>query len=88
MLGGLLMLFVGILYLLFQHSILGNKSGGSAIVAMNNLTKCILGLQVGLIILALIVTRSSVASLQAKRGLPLGNQVVGWTVLSMSIFPI
>lgn len=28
----------------------------------------------------MIVTRSSVASLQAKQGLPLGNQVVGWFV--------
>jgi phosphatidylinositol glycan class N len=34
-----------------------------------------------MILLAVIVTRSSVASLQAKEGLPLGNQVVGWFVL-------
>jgi hypothetical protein len=34
-----------------------------------------------MVLLALIVTRSSVSSLQAKQGLPFGNQVVGWFVL-------
>lgn len=29
----------------------------------------------------MVVTRSSVASLQAKAGLPLGAQVTGWIVL-------
>jgi phosphatidylinositol glycan class N len=37
--------------------------------------------QVGLIVLAMIVTTSSVASLQARQGLPLGAQIVGWIVL-------
>jgi phosphatidylinositol glycan class N len=34
-----------------------------------------------MVLLALIVTRSSVTSLQAREGLPIGNQVVGWFVL-------
>lgn len=34
-----------------------------------------------MVLLALIVTRSSVSSLQARHGLPLGNLVVGWFVL-------
>lgn len=34
-----------------------------------------------MVLLALIVTRSSVASLQAREGLPIGNQAVGWFVL-------
>lgn len=38
-----------------------------------------------MIALSLIVTRSSVSSLQAKQGLPLGNQVVGWFVLGKYI---
>jgi phosphatidylinositol glycan class N len=38
--------------------------------------------QVGLVAVAIIVTRSSVISLQAKQGLPLGTQVVGWLTLS------
>jgi phosphatidylinositol glycan class N len=44
-----------------------------------------MGLQIGIILLTIIVTRSSVASLQAKQGLPLGNQVVGWFVLVASL---
>jgi phosphatidylinositol glycan class N len=31
----------------------------------------------------MIVTRSSAISLQAKLGLPRGNQIVGWFILSM-----
>lgn len=38
-------------------------------------------MQVGFIALAIAVTRSSVASLQAKQGLPLGTQMVGWATL-------
>jgi phosphatidylinositol glycan class N len=34
----------------------------------------------------MIVTRSSVLSLQAKQGLPRGEQVLGWTILGMSLF--
>ena len=41
--------------------------------------------QVGLVFLAVIVTRSSAASLQAKQGLPLGNQAVGWLVMGNSL---
>jgi GPI ethanolamine phosphate transferase 1 len=41
------------------------------------------GQQVGLVALAIIVTRSSVASLQAKKGLPLGTQVIGWITLGL-----
>ena len=33
----------------------------------------------------MIVTRSSALSLQAKLGLPRGNQIVGWAVLGMYI---
>lgn len=45
-----------------------------------------MGVQVGLVALAMVVTRSSVASLQAKQGLPLGTQVVGWVTLGKSHF--
>lgn len=38
-----------------------------------------------MVLLALIVTRSSVTSLQAREGLPVGNQVVGWFVLGRYI---
>ena len=48
-------------------------------------SQTIIGVQVGLIILAMVVTRSSVVSLQAKQGLPIGNQVVGWLVLGKKL---
>lgn len=48
------------------------------------LSRNLLGVQVGLVALAMFVTRSSVASLQAKQGLPLGTQVVGWITLGES----
>lgn len=41
--------------------------------------------QTSLILLATIVTRSSALSLQAKAGLPRGNQVVGWLILIVSL---
>ena len=76
------MLLVGVLYLLFEKSILASKNRSIEEPPLNNITKTILGIQTGLIMLAMVVTRSSVASIQAKRGLPLGNQIVGWLVLS------
>ena len=74
---------VGILYLLFEQSILSSaKSGIQPSHTLDNFSKGILGAQIGLIVLAMIVTRSSVISLQSKQGLPFGNQVIGWMVLS------
>lgn len=84
--GGLLMVCVGVLYLVFEDSLLstpGNRGKPSS--RNNGLSRAILGLQIGLIVLATIVTRSSVASLQAKHGLPKGNQVMGWTILGQYV---
>ncbi|RYP26121.1 hypothetical protein DL767_008161 [Monosporascus sp. MG133] len=69
MVGGSLMVIVGLLYLIFEDRILADPSSS---------------VRVGLIILAMLVTRSSALSLQAKQGLPPGNQVVGWLVLIAS----
>ena len=80
LIGGVLMFSVGVLYLLFEKSILSSTTSAPS-TGVNSLSKSILGVQMGLIVLAMLVTRSSVASLQARRGLPLGNQVVGWLVL-------
>ncbi|KAL8809872.1 MAG: hypothetical protein Q9200_003055, partial [Gallowayella weberi] len=88
LIGGLLMASVGLLYLLFEKSILSASSSAEGHLASpraDRLSRTILGTQIGLIMLAMVVTRSSVASLQAKRGLPLGNQVVGWLVLIASL---
>ncbi|KAI9879141.1 MAG: Glycosyl phosphatidyl inositol anchor synthesis [Pleopsidium flavum] len=87
LLGGLLMFLVGVLYLLFEQSIISrpNRKGQLAFTPVNSFSRKVLGVQVGLILLAMIVTRSSVASLQAKDGLPFGNQVVGWLVFVTSL---
>ncbi|KAL8693040.1 MAG: hypothetical protein Q9218_002056 [Villophora microphyllina] len=86
--GGFLMAAVGLLYLLFEKSILSASSSASSGLSSpraDGLSRNILGAQIGLIMLAMIVTRSSAASLQAKRGLPLGNQIMGWLVLVTSL---
>lgn len=75
---------VGVLYLLFERYILSAAPGSShSSPTLDSLSRSILGIQTGLIVLAMIVTQSSIKSIQSKRGLPIGNQVVGWTVLSM-----
>lgn len=74
---------IGILYLLFEKGILSTPTASTQTFSTSDdLSRAIVGAQIGLIGLAMIVTRSSVISLQAKRGLPLGNQIIGWTVLS------
>ena len=76
---------VGLLYIIFEKSII-LPSNKSTLVASrtDGLSRSILGVQIGLIVLAMVVTRSSINSLQAKRGLPVGNQIVGWLVLGMT----
>ena len=76
---------VGLLYLLSEKSILSASSSAQGQLSppiADGLSRNILGAQIGLVVLAMVITRSSVASLQAKRGLPRGNQVIGWLVLS------
>lgn len=79
------MVSVGVLYLLFEKSILASVTKTS-LSPDTSLSKSILGIQIGLIMLAMIVTQSSIGSLQAKRGLPVGNQVVGWIILSTKFY--
>lgn len=77
------MFLTGILYLLFEDVITGGSSVSSHSTSIKNIgSRIIMGFQVGMVLLALIVTRSSVISLQAREGLPVGNQFVGWAVLS------
>lgn len=80
------MTLVGILYLVFEDTLLaGTSSARKGVQQKNNITRTIVGVQIGLIVLATIVTRSSALSLQARLGLPRGNQIVGWLVLGKSL---
>ncbi|KAG9686847.1 PigN-domain-containing protein, partial [Aureobasidium melanogenum] len=86
--GGSLMLLVGVLYIAFEKSVLvttGSTQSGLAAPKADKVSRILTGVQIGLVGLAMIVTRSSVASLQAKTGLPLGAQVTGWIVLVSSL---
>ncbi|TKA55107.1 hypothetical protein B0A55_12790, partial [Friedmanniomyces simplex] len=85
--GGLLILVLGVLYISLEKSLLvsaappGKDREGLKAAKADGISRGILGAQVGLIALAMLVTRSSVASLQAKQGLPLGTQMAGWFTL-------
>ncbi|KAI1619077.1 GPI ethanolamine phosphate transferase 1 [Exophiala viscosa] len=83
--GGLLMLGAGLAYLYYEHDINTQSRSKGSDSGPNLLARTLMGLQLGVILLTIIVTRSSVASLQAKQGLPLGNQVLSWLCLVGSI---
>ncbi|UKZ73458.1 Glycosyl phosphatidyl inositol anchor synthesis [Trichoderma virens FT-333] len=84
---GVVMSLVGVLYMAFEPYVLSDfssESTNSSNHTSSLVARVATGIQVGLIILATLVTRSSSLSLQAKQGLPLGNQIMGWIVLVSS----
>ncbi|QSZ33112.1 hypothetical protein DSL72_002698 [Monilinia vaccinii-corymbosi] len=85
--GGALMVAVGALYLSFEKKLLAkSKMAGDSIAPADNLlSRSLIGAQIGLILLSMIVTRSTALSLQARMGLPRGNQVVGWCLIVASL---
>ncbi|KAI1461452.1 GPI ethanolamine phosphate transferase 1 [Annulohypoxylon moriforme] len=87
MLGGLLMVIVGLSYLIFEDKLLAIPSSSkksNTAKPRNDISRTLIGIQIGLAILSMLVTRDSARSLQAKEGLPRGNQAVAWLVLVMS----
>jgi GPI ethanolamine phosphate transferase 1 len=81
------MALVGLLYLMFQDFVLKDFSSANKRAQSDSdlaVGRVLVGMQVGLIILSIIVTRSSALSIQSKNGLPPGNQIVGWIVFSES----
>ncbi|ESZ95716.1 phosphatidylinositolglycan class N [Sclerotinia borealis F-4128] len=85
--GGALMVAVGVLYLAFEKNLLAkSKMAGDSIAPADNLlSRSLIGAQIGLIVLSMIVTRSTAMSLQARTGLPRGNQIVGWCLIVASL---
>ncbi|CAM1511114.1 Fc.00g086270.m01.CDS01 [Cosmosporella sp. VM-42] len=83
--GGALMTLVGLAYLAFEDLVLSDFSSPKAKRQGRHLGRTLVGSQIGLIVLSMLVTRSSAMSLQAKQGLPRGNQIVGWLVLVVSL---
>lgn len=84
-LGGILCFLVGLTYLFFERHITSKSRSGSPSFKPNSLSRVIMGAQLGVLLLTILVTRSSALSLQAKQGLPLGNQVIGWFCLVSSL---
>ncbi len=80
------MVVVGILYLIFEDFVLADFAWPtkSTPKKQNHITRTLVGVQIGLVFLSMIITRSSALSLQAKKGLPRGNQVMGCAVLGRS----
>ncbi|APA13727.1 hypothetical protein sscle_11g084970 [Sclerotinia sclerotiorum 1980 UF-70] len=85
--GGALMVAVGVLYLAFERKLLAkSKMAGDSIAPADNLlSRSLIGAQIGLVILSMIVTRSTAMSLQARMGLPRGNQIIGWCLIVASL---
>jgi GPI ethanolamine phosphate transferase 1 len=84
--GGILMAGTGTLYILFEYTITSqSRSSRANSTSLDPVSRSVMGMQTGLILLAIIVTRSSIASLSIKKGLPLGSQVIGWFTLVASL---
>jgi phosphatidylinositol glycan class N len=88
LLGGGLMFAVGVLYLIFEKSILADTDSADELTepGLNEKSRIILSVQLGLVLLSMIVTKSSIGYIQARQGLPLGVLVVGWATLVGSLF--
>ncbi|RDA91945.1 hypothetical protein CP533_6805 [Ophiocordyceps camponoti-saundersi (nom. inval.)] len=86
--GGTAIMFLGLLYLRHEYFVLSDFSQRETNATSqrgDTARRTVTGVQIGLVLLAMLVTRSSALSLQAKRGLPRGNQTVAWTVLVVSL---
>jgi phosphatidylinositol glycan class N len=88
LLGGGLMFAVGALYLVFEKSILADTTSEDELAEpkLDDKSRIILCVQLGLVLLSMIVTKSSIGYIQARQGLPLGVLVVGWATLLSSLF--
>ncbi|KAK6333928.1 Glycosyl phosphatidyl inositol anchor synthesis, variant 3 [Orbilia blumenaviensis] len=82
---GGVMLAVGIGYIAYGDRLLGPDAKR---VFNGKYMQSLLGFQSALIALSMVVTDSSVKSIQAKQGLPFGNQVVGWSILGLSLLAL
>ncbi|CAN6630432.1 GPI ethanolamine phosphate transferase 1 [Trichomonascus vanleenenianus] len=72
---GVIMVFAGFYYTFVLCKVLHLRKTSLMIV----------GVQIGLIALSVVITYFTVLSLQARQGLPLGNQLIGWAVLIGSV---
>ena len=81
------MFAIGILYLVFERAILEDGKSQSELAKheLNHTSRIILGIQLGLVALSMIVTKSSVGYLQARQGIPFGVLTVTRATLFASL---
>ncbi|KAF8628734.1 hypothetical protein AX15_003748 [Amanita polypyramis BW_CC] len=79
-LGGIVMLIVGWVCMPYVVRSVEKRSGSKGAEAL----RIRLGVQMALLISAMIITASSVRNLRAKLGLSLRNQIAGWVILIVS----
>ena len=82
------MFAVGALYLFFEKDIIADTQSEVEPTAAKSKDKSriLLSIQLGLVLLSMIVTHSSIGYIRARQGLPLGALVVGWATLLTSLF--
>jgi phosphatidylinositol glycan class N len=87
LLGGVLMFAVGALYLFFEKSIIADTQSKDELAepGLDDKSRVVLSVQLGLVLLSMIVTKSSIGYIQARQGLPLGVLVVGRATLLVSL---
>jgi phosphatidylinositol glycan class N len=79
---------IGIVYLVFEDYIIEQlpKTKKEEVAAGKPIvSRTVFGIQIGLVVLSMIVTRLSIDSIVSRQGLPIGTQIVGWLTLSMLI---
>lgn len=86
-LGGAIMFAIGATYLIFEKDILPKPRAGDQSVntLLGEMSRVILSVQLGLVLLSMIVTKSAIGYIQARQGLPLGVIFVGWITLISSL---
>lgn len=81
------MFCIGALYLIFEKNILsdGQTQDEHTKIGLSEKSRLLISVQLGLVLLSMIVTKSSIGYIQARQGLPLGALVVGWVTLLASL---
>src|SRR5690348_721586 len=87
LLGGALMFAVGALYLVFERNLVAGSKSESELASheLSNKSRIVLGVQLGLVLLSMIVTKSSISYLQAREGIPYGVLTMGRATLAASL---
>ena len=81
------MFAVGAIYLVFERNLVAGSKPESELASheLSNKSRMVLGVQLGLVLLSMIVTKSSISYLQAREGIPYGVLTMGRATLAASL---